>query len=48
MKSSRQTSIREAAVLVRRALELLDDAQAPSDIGAQLDLALRRMENLES
>ena len=38
----------QAAALVRRALELLDRIEAPADIGAHLDLALSRLDELLS
>ena len=36
-------ALQNAGELVRRAIELLDDASAPADIGAHLDMALSRM-----
>ena len=36
--------VAQAAELVRRAIQILDDAGAPSDIAAHLDLALVRLE----
>lgn len=39
-------SLAKAADMVREALELLDSAGAPADIGAHLDHALSRLESL--
>ena len=41
-----RNSVAKAADLVREALELLDSARAPADIGAHLDHALSRLESL--
>ena len=38
--------VAQAAELVRRAIQILDGAGAPSDIAAHLDLALVRLETL--
>lgn len=40
------TIMREVEHLISRALSLLDKADAPSDIGAHLDLALCRMKGI--
>jgi hypothetical protein len=34
----------EALTLMRSALRLLDDSEAPADVGAHLDLAIIRLE----
>jgi hypothetical protein len=39
--------VARAAELVRRAIQILDGAGAPSDIAAHLDLALVRLETLD-
>lgn len=38
-------SLQEAFARMKSALELLDAANAPADIGAHLDLALSRLED---
>jgi hypothetical protein len=38
------TPLSQALALMRWALELLDLAQAPPDVGAHLDLAISRLE----
>jgi hypothetical protein len=39
-----QDSWREALDLMRRALAILDRAEAPGEVGAHLDLAIDRLE----
>lgn len=41
-------AITQAIDLVTEALAILDDAEAPGDIGAHLDLALHRMRREEA
>jgi hypothetical protein len=41
-----RNGITRAATLVREAIQLLDQAGAPSDIAAHLDLALARLDGL--
>jgi hypothetical protein len=40
--------VAQAAELVRRAIQILDDAGAPSHIAAHLDLALARLETVDA
>ena len=44
LPSSAQSKLAEAMALMRQALQLLDAAQAPADIGAHLDLAIVRLD----
>lgn len=39
-------SLAEAAALMKTALVLLDEAEAPPDIGAHLDLAICRLDEI--
>lgn len=43
LPSSAESKLAEAMALMRQALQLLDAAQAPADIGAHLDLAIVRL-----
>lgn len=46
---SRECQLNEALQLMQRALKLIDEADGPGDIGANLDLAITRLtEFLES
>lgn len=45
-KPERQEQVTLAAELIRKAIELLDEADAPSDIAAHLDLAATRIDKL--
>jgi hypothetical protein len=38
-----ETKLADAMMLMRQALQLLDETQAPGDIGAHLDLAIERL-----
>lgn len=40
------SSLRRAATLIRHAVELLDQAAAPADIGAYLDHAASRLDDI--
>ena len=45
-KPERQEQVTLAAELIRRAMQLLDAADAPGDIAAHLDLAATRIDEL--
>ena len=42
--SSQPKLLAEAMIQLQKALELLDEADAPADIGAHVDLAICRLE----